>query len=192
MFEITPKEQLLKNIRKGLVQPLSNRFPLLNFDKNLVRSGFVRTDESFVKAWVNEGFLFSVYNGYNDLILQIRDLCVNYNLGLPAVEDPALKNLMNETQVPHVPADQADATLVSGFSKLEIGTNTLYFSSEIHPIRAFHNTGNLILFGKSSQVEHPNHNKYFSEIALKSDFRVQLTIDYFKRFRSVFLFIEEK
>lgn len=191
MFEITPKEQLLKNIRKGLVQPLSNRYPLLNFDKNLLKSGMIRTDESFVKSWVDQGFLFSTYIGLNDLVLQIRDLCVTYNFGLPALEDQSLKNLMTETQVPYLTADQTDHTLVSGFSKLEVGTNTLFFSSEIHPVRAFYNASNLILFGKSSQVEHPDHNKYFSEIVIKPDIRIQLGIDYFKRFRTVILFIEE-
>ena len=59
MFEITPKEQLLKNVRKGLVQPLSNKYPLLNFDKQLAKSNLIRTDESFIASWVGKGFFFA-------------------------------------------------------------------------------------------------------------------------------------
>ncbi len=191
MFEITPKEQLLKNVRKGLVQPLSNKYPLLNFDKQLVKTNLIRTDESFVASWVGKGFFFAVYNGVFDLMNQLNNLQEVYNLGTLAIDDKSLCSLFKENEIPFLPLDGIQRTLCSGFSKLETTSDTLYFGSELHPIKYFSKCENLILFGKSSQIELPDDNKYFTEIMLKNDLKVELPIEYFKRFNSVFLFIEE-
>lgn len=191
MFEITPKEQLLKNVRKGLVQPLSNKYPLLNFDKQLVKSNLIRTDESFVASWVGKGFFFAVYNGVFDLMNQLHNLQEVYNLGTMAIDDKTLCALFKENEIQFLAVDGLQKTLCSGFSKLETTSDSLYFSSELHPIKYFSKCENLILFGKSSQIELPDDNKYFTEIMLKNDLKVQLPIEYFQRFNSVFLFIEE-
>ena len=191
MFEITPKELMLKNVRKGLVQPLANKYPLLNFDKQIVKNSFLKTDESFIKSWVDKGYLFTVYNGLFDLMQQIRSLCKDYNLGSPAIDDKNLKAAFIENDVPFVLPDQAHTTICCPFSKLEITTNTLYFSSEIHPVKYFNSCENLILFGKASQIESPENNKYFSELMVKNDVKVQLPIAYFEKLKSVFLFIQE-
>ncbi len=191
MFEITPKEQLLKNVRKGLVQPLSNKYPLLNFDKQLVKSNLIRTDENFIKSWVGKGFFFAVYNGVFDLMNQLSNLQEVYNLGTLAIEDKALCTFFKENEIQFLSVDSMQKTLCSGFSKLETTSDTLYFGSELHPIKHFSKCKNLILFGKSSQIEIPDDNKYFTEIMLKNDLKVQLPIQYFERFESVFLFIEE-
>ena len=191
MFEITPKEQLLKNVRKGLVQPLSNKYPLLNFDKQLVKTNLIRTDESFVASWVGKGFFFAVYNGIFDLMNQLNNLQEVYNLGTLAIDDKTLCSLFKENEIQFLPLEGIQKTLCSGFSKLETTSDTLYFGSELHPIKYFSKCDNLILFGKSSQIELPDDNKYFTEIMLKNDLKVQLPIEYFHRFNSVFLFIEE-
>ncbi len=191
MFEITPKEQLLKNVRKGLVQPLPNKYPLLNFDKQIVKGPLLRTDESFISSWVNKGYFFAVYNGNSDLLQQVRNLCESYSLGVPALEDKNLRALFTENDIPFVAPEHMHKTICSSFSKLEVTTGTLYFSSELHPIRVFNRCENLILYGKSSQIESPENNKYFSEMTIKNDVKVQLPIHYFERFKSVFLFIEE-
>lgn len=191
MFEITPKEQLLKNIRKGLVQPLPNKYPLLNLEKELLKQAILKTDESFIKNWVDNGFLFSVYKGPFDLIHQLRATCANYKLGQMALEEKTLINLFNDNDIHYLPIDKLERTIVCSFSKLEISTHTLYFSSEIQPIKAFHKTENILLFGKANQIESPENNKYFSELTIKNDLKVQLPIEYFKKFKNVFLFIEE-
>jgi hypothetical protein len=191
VFEITPKEQLLKNVRKGLVQPLTNKYPLLNFDKQLVKSNLIRTDESFVASWVGKGFFFAVYNGVFDLMNQLHDLQEVYGLGTLAIDDKTLSALFKENEIQFLTVDGMQKTLCSGFSKLETTSDSLYFSSELHPIKHFSKCENLILYGKSSQIELPDDNKYFTEIMLKNDLKVQLPIEYFQRFNSVFLFIEE-
>jgi hypothetical protein len=191
VFEITPKEQLLKNVRKGLVQPLTNKYPLLNFDKQLVKSNLIRTDESFVASWVGKGFFFAVYNGVFDLMNQLHNLQEVYDLGTMAIDDKTLSALFKENEIQFLTVDGMQKTLCSGFSKLESTSDSLYFSSELHPIKYFSKCENLILFGKSSQIELPDDNKYFTEIMLKNDLKVQLPIEYFQRFNSVFLFIEE-
>lgn len=191
MFEITPKEQLLKNVRKGLVQPLPNKYPLLNFEKHVVKNPMLRTDESFIKFWVEKGYLFAVYNSLFDLMQQLKNLCRDYKLGTPAIEDKQLRELFIEHDVPFVNPEQMQKTICSSFSKLEVTSNTLYFSSELHPIKHFSACENLILFGKSTQIETPENNKYFSELMIKNDIKVQLPISYFEKFKSVFLFIEE-
>lgn len=191
MFEITPKEQLLKNIRKGLVQPLTNKYPLLNFDKQLVKSNLIRTDESFITSWVGKGFFFSIYNGVFDLMNQLNNLQEVYNLGTIAIDDKTLCGLFKENEIQFLTVEGIQKTLCSGFSKLETTSDSLYFSSELHPIKYFNKCENLILFGKSSQIELPDENKYFTEIMLKNDLKVQLPFKYFENFQSVFLFIEE-
>lgn len=191
MFEITPKELLLKNVRKGLVQPLPNKYPLLNFDKQVVRDTLLRTDESFITSWIERGFFFAVYNGNFDLMQQLRALSENYKLGTPGLEDKQLKALFDEHEIPYIPAEQAGKTIFSSFAKLEITSNTLYFSSELHPIKHFGKCENLVIFGKASQIESPDNNKYFSELMVKNDLKVQLPVSYFERYKAVFLFIEE-
>lgn len=191
MFEITPKEQLLKNIRKGLVQPLPNKYPLLNLEKELLKQAILKTDETFIKYWVESGFLFSVYKGSYDLIHQLKSTCSNYKLGHMALEEKSLINLFNDNDIVYLPLDKMEKTIVCSFSKLEISTNTLYFSSEIQPIKSFSKVENILLFGKTSQIETPENNKYFSDLSIKSDLKVQLPISYFSRFKNVFLFIEE-
>lgn len=191
MFEITPKEQLLKNVRKGLVQPLPNKYPLLNFEKDLLKKPLLKTDESFIKVWVENGFFFSVYNGPFDLLQQIRNAIVHYKLGVPAMEEKMLKDLFQENEMAFLNPEKIDTTLICSFSKLEVSTNSLYFSSEFQPIKYFKQTSNLILYGKASQIDSPENNKYFSDLMIKSDLKVHLPIDYLKKFNSVFLFIEE-
>lgn len=191
MFEITPKEQLLKNIRKGLIQPLPNKYPLLNFEKELLKHPILKHDETFIKQWVESGFLFSVYKGPYDLLHQLKSTCSNYKLGIMATEEKSLINLFTDNDVAYLNMDKLERTIVCSFSKLEVSTNTLYFSSEIQPIKAFHKAENILLFGKVSQIESPENNKYFSDLSIKSDMKVQLPIAYFNRFKNVFLFVEE-
>ena len=191
MFEITPKEQLLKNVRKGLIQPLSNKYPLLNFEKQLVKSNLIRTDESFIASWVGKGFFFAVYNGVFDLMNQLNNLQEVYNLGPIAMDDKALSTLFKENEIQFLPIEGIQKTLCSGFSKLETTSDTLFFGSELHPIKHFSKCENLILFGKSNQIELPEENKSFTEIMIKNDLKVQLPMEYFHRFQSVFLYIEE-
>jgi hypothetical protein len=191
VFEITPKEQLLKNVRKGLVQPLSNKYPLLNFDKQLVKSNLLRTDESFIKSWIENGFYFAVFSGVFDLMNQINGLQDSYNLGIVSIDDKPLTALFIENELPYSSVESLQKTLCCGFSKLETTSNSLFFGSELHPIKYFSKCENLILFGKASQIEIPEDNKCFTEMMLKNDLKVQLPLEYFKQFNSVFLFIEE-
>jgi hypothetical protein len=191
VFEITPKEQLLKNVRKGLVQPLPNKYPLLNFDKNIVKPLLLRNDESFIKTWVEQGFYFAVYNGPFDLLQQIQSIVQNYQVEMPVIDDKTLKELCIENKIPFNDVNLPSKTVCCGFSKLEVSTNTLYFSSELQPIRLFQNTDNLILYGKSNQIDSPENNKYFSELMVKNDLKICLPIKYFANFKKVFLLIEE-
>ncbi len=191
VFEITPKEQLLKNIRKGLVQPLANKYPLLNFEKDILSKTALLEDESFIKKWVEAGFYFSEYKGIYDLLHQFSGLQEAYGLGVPAIEEKNLVDLFTENEIPFLPIDKVNKTILSSFSRLENTSNGICLSSELHPIRHFHQADYLVLYGRSIQIESPSNNRYFSEHVQKNDLRVQLHIDYFKTFKSVFLFIDE-
>jgi hypothetical protein len=190
VFEITPKEQLLKNIRKGLVQPLPNKYPLLNFEKDILKKSLLLHDESFIKSWVDHGFYFSTYKGIYDLVHQISELQNTHALGVLAIEEKYLTDLFTEHSLPFLPAGKADKSVLCSLSKLENTSDGICFSSELHPLRQMKHE-NLILFGRSSQIESPWNNRFFSELTQKNDLRVQLHIDFFKQFKSVFLFIEE-
>jgi hypothetical protein len=192
VFEITPKEQLLKNIRKGLVQPLPNKYPLLNFEKDVLKKTVLLQDESFIKNWVESGYFFSEFKGLYDLLRQLSGLQVKYGLGIPAIEEKGLIELFAENSIPYLPIDKADKTILCGFSKLENTTHCACFSSELHPVRYFKNTEYLVLYGKASQIDNPANNRFFSDMIQKNDLRIQLHIDFFKSFKSVFLFIDEQ
>lgn len=191
MFEITPKEQLLKNVRKGLVQPLPNKYPLLNFDKMVVKPSVIQNDESFIKSWVENGFYFAVYGGSYDLLLQLRSLCNTYDLGVPAMDDPQLKVLMSENDMLYTGIELIQKTICCSIAKLESGSNTVYLSTEHQPVKHFSRAENLILYGKATQVQNPDNNRFFTETSIKSDLRIQLPIAWFKRFKKVFLLLEE-
>jgi hypothetical protein len=191
VFEITPKEQLLKNIRKGLVQPLSNKYPLLNFEKDIIRKPLFLDDESFVRSWVEKGYNFTTYSGVYDLFNQLSGIQETSVLGVPAIDEKQLIDLFTENSIPFLTLEKPGKTILCSFAKLENTTDSVCFSSEIQPVKTFDDADYLILFGKASQIENPSNNRFFSEILLKNDLRIQLHIDYFKRFKSVFLFIEE-
>jgi len=191
VFEITPKEQLLKNIRKGLVQPLPNKFPQVNLEKAVYKHATLHSDESFVKVWTDKGYYFNVVQGVYDLIHQVRMLCNHFDLGIPMVTETQLKKLMDENGVSYSSPEHPDKTIFCSFSKLEINTNSLYFSSEVQPVIEFPQAENLILFGKASMIDNPDNNKTFSELMIKNDLRVHLPLSYLERFKKVFLLIEE-
>lgn len=191
MFEITPKEQLLKSIRKGLVQPLPNKYPLLNFEKDIIKKPVLLQDESFVKSWVDHGFFFNSYRGMYDLMHQAVKLQETYELGPLAIEERNLVELFSDNSINFLPVSRMEKTLLCSFSRLEGTTNGLCFTSELHPVKYFSKAENLILFGRSSQVENPENNRFFSDIVLKSEFRIQLNIKYFHRFKNAFLLIDE-
>lgn len=191
MFEITPKEQLLKNVRKGLVQPLPNKYPLLNFEKEILKKPMLHSDESFIKVWIENGFYFSIYQGVHDLLHQIKNIVHIHNLGTVAVDEKFLIDNMLENDVPFLKMEEMDKTLFCSFSKLEINTNSLFFSTEVQPVRYFKKTKNLVLFGKANQIDSPENNKYYSDLTIKNDFKIHFPIQYLKNFESVFLFIEE-
>jgi len=192
VFEITPKEQLLKNIRKGLVQPLPNKYPLLNFEKDILKKTVLLKDEDFVKSWVDKGFFFHTFKGMYDLLHQISDLNAKYQLGVPVIEEQNLIELFQEIKLPYLTIDKPGKTIFSSFSRLESTTNSILLSSELQPIKHFKMFENIILFGKSSLIESPATNRYFSEIILKNELRIQLNIDFFSSFKFVFLFIDEQ
>ncbi len=192
VFEITPKEQLLKNIRKGLVQPLPNKYPLLNFEKDVLKKTVLLQDESFIKNWVENGFYFSEYRGVHDFLHQLSGLREKYQLGIPAIEEKNLVALFSENNISFLPMDKADKTILCSFSRLENTTNGVCLSSESHPVRYFKQADNLILMGKSIQIESPANNRFFSDVVQKNELRIQLHLDYFKSFKSVFLFVDEE
>lgn len=191
MFEITPKEQLLKNVRKGLVQPLPNQYPLLNFEKDVLKRQLLPNDESFVKKWVENGFFFQTYKGNYDLVHQLTGIISQYQLGQLSIQEKPLMELFSENDIPYLNIEKLDKSILCGFSKLENTTNGICFSSEVHPVKYFHKASNIIFYGRSSQVEDPENNNFFSEVFMKNELRIQVDISYFKRFKSVFLFLDE-
>lgn len=191
MFEITPKEQLLKNVRKGLVQPLPNQYPLLNFEKDILKRQLLPNDESFVKKWVHTGFLFQTFRGNYDLVHQIQSTASQYQLGQMAIQEKPLMELFSDNDIPYLGIENMDKTILCGFSKLENTTNGICFSSEVHPVKYFHRASHIVLYGRSSQVDDPENNHFYSEVFMKNELRIQLDISYFKRFKSVFLFLDE-
>lgn len=191
MFEITPKEQLLKNVRKGLVQPLPNQYPLLNFEKDILKGQLLPNDESFVKKWVECGFFFQAFKGNYDLVHQLHSITSQYQLGQIAIQEKQMAELLSENDIAHLGIEKLDKTILCGFSKLENTTNGICFSSEVHPVKYFHKASHIILYGRSSQVEDPENNHFYSEVFMKNELRIQVDISYFKSFRSVFLFLDE-
>lgn len=191
MFEITPKEQILKNIRKGLVQPLPNAYSKLNFEQHVVENNMLMNDESFVSEWTKNGFLFQTYNGNYDLLNKIVDYLEQNNLGLIAINEPFLIQLFEENSISFLSLDKINQCFLSSFSKLETHTFSVYFNSEIQSLIHFQKAKHLILFGGSTNIEHPEHNKYFSELSIKNTSKVQLDMSYFKNFESVLLMIDE-
>ncbi len=165
---------------------------MLNFEKDILKKTILLQDESFIKKWVENGFYFGTYNGMYDLLHQRSGLQENYQLGLPAIEEKNLLELFKENDIPFLPGSKVDKTILCGFSKLENTTFGVCFSSELHPVKYFWNAENLILFGRSSQIDNPGDNRFFSELVHKNDLRIQLNIDYFKIFKTVFLFIDEQ
>ena len=191
VFEITPKEQLLKNIRKGLVQPLPNKYPLLNSDKEILKKTLLLEDEDFIKNWVEKGYFFNTFKGYHDLFNQMSGLQETYGIGLPGLDEKVLVDLLNDNNIPFVSIDKLQKTILLSVSKIESTSNCICVSSEIQPVKFLKQAEYLILFGKASQIESPVNNRFLSDVFLKNELRIQLHIDYFENFGKVFLFIEE-
>ena len=190
MFDITPKEQTIKQIRKGLVQPLPNQYPLLNFESDIFKESMVLADEDFITEWVKNGYFFNTCGNSYDFLSQIIQLKTDKNLGNIALGEKKLTDLFNDNGIEHIPAEKIENTLIVTCLKLESSSMSVCFSSEIQPIKAIASAKNLIIYAKNSLVGTPSSKSFISDLAVKSDFRIQLTIDYFKRMKSVYLFIE--
>jgi hypothetical protein len=192
VFEITPKEQILKNVRKGLVQPLANPYPDLNLDNPLLEPSLLLNDEDFVKDWTQvDGFLFSSFNGEFDLLHQIRQLAIKFEVEKPTLVDAKMIELFCDNEIPYSSIEQPSNTLICSVNKLESNTQSLYFNSEIHPIASFEKFENIIFFIGSSQIEAPENNKIFSELGMKNLIKVQLKSEYFKTIKQVILLVDE-
>jgi len=164
----------------------------INFEKDILKKTVLLKDEDFVKSWVDKGFFFHTFKGMYDLLHQISDLNAKYQLGVPVIEEQNLIELFQEIKLPYLTIDKPGKTIFSSFSRLESTTNSILLSSELQPIKHFKMFENIILFGKSSLIESPATNRYFSEIILKNELRIQLNIDFFSSFKFVFLFIDEQ
>ncbi|MDI1235267.1 MAG: hypothetical protein PSX81_13380 [bacterium] len=190
MFDITPKEQTIKQIRKGLVQPLPNQYPLLNFESDIFKKALVLPDEDFVSEWVKNGFYFNSCGNSYDFLSQIMQLKTEKNLGNIALGEKKLIELFNDNGIEHIPAEKIENTLIVSCLKMESSSMTICFSSEVQPIKAIAAAKNLIIYAKNNVVGTPSTKSFISDLNVKNDFRIQLTVDYFKRMKSVYLFME--
>lgn len=191
MFEITPKEQILKNIRKGLVQPLPNNYANLNLDAPNLEKSMTDNDETFVKTWVDNQFLFHVYNGKFDLINQVQAYLKTIDQANFAVSDAQLITVLNDIGLEYLTIEKMKDVLLSGFSKLETHSNSIYFNSETHPLTHFSKIKHLILFGGSSQIETIESNTAFTELSIKNNVKISFDRAFFNQFESVLLLIDE-
>ncbi len=190
MFDITPKEQTIKQIRKGLVQPLPNKYPLLNFESDIFKQSMNLPDEDFVSEWVKNGYYFNTCGNSYDFLSQIMRLKVEKNLGNIALGEKKLIDLFNDNGIEHISAEKVENTLIISCLKLESSSMSVCFSSEIQPIKAIGLSKNIILYAKNNQVGNPSSKTFINDLNIKNDFRIQLTVDYFKPFKSVYLFME--
>ena len=191
MFEITPKEQILKSIRKNLVQPLSNPYANINLDLHVTSPSMQFADENFVIEWTKAGFYFQTYNGPYDLLNKISGSISSFQLGTPALSEKYLCNLFDEHELQYLKPETMHSTLISSVAKLESGSQTLFFNSEIQPVIHFNKAVNLILYCSAQHIENIEENKYFSDISIKNNVKVQLQMDFFKSFEKVILLVEE-
>lgn len=191
MFEITPKEQILKSIRKNLVQPLSNPYANINLDLHVTSPSMQFPDENFVIEWTKAGFYFQTYNGPYDLLNKISSSISSFQLGTPALSEKYLCNLFDEHELQYLKPETMHSTLISSVAKLESGSQTLFFNSEIQPVIHFNKAVNLILYCSAQHIENIEENKYFSDISIKNNVKVQLQMDFFKSFEKVILLVEE-
>ena len=191
MFDITPKEQTIKNVRKGLVQPLPNVYPLLNFESDVLKKPLLLTDEDFVSNWVKHGFYFSTCSNAYDFLTQLTELKTANDLGKLAISEKKLTDLFADNGIDFVSVENMEHTIVSTCQKLENISYALSLSSEIQALKGIEKAKNIILFAKNTQIESPSHNVFFSELVIKNDLRVLLGFDYFKPEQSVYLFMVE-
>lgn len=191
MFDITPKEQTIKNVRKGLVQPLPNIYPLLNFESDVLKKPMVLADEDFVSNWVKHGFYFSTCSNAYDFLAQVLELKTAKNLGNLAISEKKLTDLFSDNGIDYIHSENIESTIITTCQKLENISNALCLSSEIQHLKALEKAKNIILFAKNSQIESPSQNAFFSELLIKNDMRVLLGFNYFKKHQTVFLFLVE-
>ena len=191
MFDITHKEQTIKNVRKGLVQPLPNIYPLLNFENDVLKKPLLLADEDFVSNWVRHGFFFSTCSNAYDFLTQLTELNTFKGLGKMALSEKKLTDLFADNGIDFVSIENMEDTIVSTCQKLENISNALCLSSEIQALKGIEKAKNIVLFAKNTQVESPSHNGFFSELVIKNDLRVLLGFDYFKPEQNVYLFMVE-
>lgn len=185
MFDITPKEQTIKQVRKGLVQPLANKYPLLNFESDVYKKPLVAIDEDFVAAWTGMGYGFNTCSNKFDFLSQFIALKDSRGWGATAVGDKKLSELFDDNGIEHVSPDHNSDVLVITCQKLESTSFHICLNSEIQPLKKMASATHLVLFAKNSQVENPSANTFMSELFVKNDFRIQLDLTWFKRYASV-------
>ncbi|WP_276977311.1 hypothetical protein [Flavobacterium filum] len=187
---ITPKEQILKQVRKSLVQPLANQYPLINLDKELLKKPLYLKDEDFVKAWTDNGYSFLTCTNSYDFLNQLVQIQKQFGFSTLSTNEKKFIDLFVDNGIEYLNTDKSINTLLCSCIKIENTTQMLCFSSEIQPLLKLHHIENLILYCKSIYVENPENNLFMSDVLIKNDFRVQLEIDYFKSYKNCILFLE--
>ncbi|MES2619174.1 MAG: hypothetical protein V4613_14955 [Bacteroidota bacterium] len=187
MFDITPKEQTIKQVRKGLVQPLANKYPLLNFESDVFKKPLLAVDEDFVSAWVKAGYSFNTCSNKYDFLSQLLAIKEEKGWGTIATGEKKLMELLDDNGIPHILPDNMKDVLLISCQKMESSSSGICLNSEIQPLKKLSQARHLVIFAKNNQVETPSNNTFFGELMVKNDFRVQLDIAYFKRFESVIL-----
>jgi hypothetical protein len=166
MSEIIPKERILKSVRKGLVVPSPNPFPVLDFDSPIYNEKLLNNEDSLISTFVNipNTFFKHCSNKY-DFLLSFNELSKQKAWKSIVCHSTNLTELFEDNgfQV-HLNSPTANSPLVTTCNKLFNNPASLIFDMRHQYIKKILMAPVLVIVASESQIVNYQADKRFFEL----------------------------
>lgn len=190
MLEITSKEQILKNIRKGLIQPVPNAYPLLDNESLELNLASQPNDEAFLKAYSGEDNFFCVSDNFFDFtatIIQLQNL--KQWSSIHASEQSLITALEDNGLIMNLP-DKKNTAFLTTCSSLSPESSTVFFSDLKHNLTEIENASVLLVYAKSNQIQDSGSHSILNSGLDKANLLVSFDLKRLNQSKVIYLFLD--
>jgi hypothetical protein len=186
---ITAKENILKQLRKNLVQPLTNPYLSVELEKKLTVNPPVSADEWFARNFGTKERNLIVCADKYDAILKLNSLCLKKDWEKRGCFEKLIYDFLNDNGFDTNLQPTGNQVIISGCHSVSAFHKAFFFSSETQNLNALSLNENLILWVSARQIEQDPQNSVFAQDGIRNDLRVMLTFDQISVGRKLFLFL---
>jgi hypothetical protein len=186
---ITPKENILKQVRKNLVQPLPNPYPSVDLEKRVTRPTPLKADQWFAKNFAGNGRKLVVCSDKYEAVLKLNSLCLKQDWDKTGCFEKLIYEFLNDNGFETNLQPLSNQVIISGCLAVSAFHQAFYFSSETQNLNALAGNDKIILWVHAKQIEQDNESGIFAQQGIRHDLRVLLTFDQVSEGKEIYLFL---